>query len=258
MSGQPNTQSPLHGSPGVASVAPPYTQYSDPLDRFWSLYLVDADKQDAKLVDRWKGDSDGILIFTGLFATTVGSFIIATYPNLQPNSSDQSAATLLVISQQLGQITQLLSSPSVPPQPLNITSPAAFVATNNAIQVNVLWILSFFLSLFCALLATLVQQWTRTYLADSQRRGPPCIRGPVHSYLRVGIERFGFNHAVDAIIALLHVSVCLFAAGFLVFLFDLNNLVARIFLALVIAFGAVYMIIAMLPVLFPDCPFSTP
>ncbi|KAI0027024.1 hypothetical protein K488DRAFT_63256, partial [Vararia minispora EC-137] len=221
-----------HGFQGAAGAAPPYTQFSDPLDRFWSLYLVDAEKQDAKLVERWKGASDGILIFvrnlvyTGLFATTVGSFIISTYPNLQPNSSDQSAATLLVISQQLSQITQLLSSPSVPPQPLNITSPAAFVATNNAIQVNVLWILSFFLSLFCALLATLVQQWTRTYLADAQRRGPPRIRGPVHSYLRVGIERFSFNHAVDAIITLLHVSVLLFAAGFLVFLFDLNDIVA--------------------------------
>jgi hypothetical protein len=38
-------------------------QYSDPLDRFWHLYLVDADKQDQKLADRWKGDTDGILIF---------------------------------------------------------------------------------------------------------------------------------------------------------------------------------------------------
>ncbi|KAI0031167.1 hypothetical protein K488DRAFT_71604 [Vararia minispora EC-137] len=182
MSGQPNTQGPPHPSQGVAGAAPPYTQYSDPLDRFWSLYLIDADKQDAKLVERWKGASDGILIFTGLFATTVGSFIISTYPNLQPNSSDQSAATLLVISQQLSQITQLLSSP----------------------------------------------------------------------------ERFGFNNAVDAIITLLHVSVSLFAAGFLVFVLDLNDLVARTLLAIVITFGVIYMIMTMLPVVFPDCPFSTP
>ncbi|KAI0026810.1 hypothetical protein K488DRAFT_7144, partial [Vararia minispora EC-137] len=212
------------------------------LDRFWNLYLIDADKQDAKLVERWKGASDGILIFvrghayTGLFATTVGSFIIATYPNLQPNSSDQSAATLLVISQQLSQITQLLSSPGNPPQPLHITSPTVFVATTNAIQVNVLWILSFFLSLFCALLATLVQQWTRTYLADAQRRGSPRLRGPVHSYLRAGIERFGFSYAVDAIVALLHISVSLFAAGFLVFLLDVNDLVARTLLAIITGF----------------------
>jgi hypothetical protein len=37
--------------------------YSDPLDRFWHLYLLDAEKQDAKLTERWKGDADGILIF---------------------------------------------------------------------------------------------------------------------------------------------------------------------------------------------------
>jgi hypothetical protein len=44
----------------TASIQP---QYSDPLDRFWHLYLVDADKQDLKLAERWKGHTDGILIF---------------------------------------------------------------------------------------------------------------------------------------------------------------------------------------------------
>jgi hypothetical protein len=37
--------------------------YSDPLDRFWHLCLLDAEKQHAKLTERWKGDADGILVF---------------------------------------------------------------------------------------------------------------------------------------------------------------------------------------------------
>ncbi|KAI0030270.1 hypothetical protein K488DRAFT_87940 [Vararia minispora EC-137] len=108
---------------------------------------------------------------TGLFATAVGSFIIIAFSNLQLSSSNEGAAMrLLVISQQLNQITQLLSSPGIAPsQPLYITSPEAFVVSNSATQVNILWTTSFFLSWFCALLATLVQQWTRTYLADAQR-----------------------------------------------------------------------------------------
>jgi hypothetical protein len=118
--------------------------------------------------------------------------------------------------------------------------------------------LSFFLSLFCALSATLVQQWSRTYIADVQRRGPPRLRGPVHSYLREGVERFGFNRAVDVIISLLHVSVLLFIAGFLEFLFNLDLVVARTILGLVTAAFAVYLILTVLPAIYPDCPYSTP
>jgi hypothetical protein len=42
---------------------PSQSQYSDPIDRFWNLYLIDADKTDKTLTDGWKGDTDGILIF---------------------------------------------------------------------------------------------------------------------------------------------------------------------------------------------------
>jgi hypothetical protein len=38
-------------------------QYSDPDDRFWHLYLSDADKLDKKMANNLKGDTDGILIF---------------------------------------------------------------------------------------------------------------------------------------------------------------------------------------------------
>jgi hypothetical protein len=91
-----------------------------------------------------------------------------------------------------------------------------------------------------------------------QRRGPPRLRGPVHSYLRDGVERFGFNRAVDVIIALLHVSVSLFTAGFLVFLFNLNLIVARTVLGLAITVLAAYLTLTAVPVIHPDCPYSTP
>jgi hypothetical protein len=49
-------------------------QFSDPLDRFWNLYLVDAEKADKKLTDSWKGDTDGILIFVRLIHLTLWSY----------------------------------------------------------------------------------------------------------------------------------------------------------------------------------------
>jgi hypothetical protein len=199
-------------------------------------------------------------IQTGLFATTVGSFIIAVFPNLQPASSDQSAAALQLITQQLGQISQQLASPGSAPSFAipNITSPVPFTVSSTAIQVNILWVLSFVLSLFCALLATLVQQWSRTYIADTQRRGAPRSRGPIHAYLRVGIDRFGFNYVVDAIITILHISVSLFLAGLLVFLFSLNSTVANTALAIMSTLLLGYLMLTFLPLLTHDCPYRTP
>ena len=41
----------------------PDTSFVNPEDQFWSLYLTQAQAQDKQRIERWKGDSDGILIF---------------------------------------------------------------------------------------------------------------------------------------------------------------------------------------------------
>jgi hypothetical protein len=46
-----------------ASAAPSGDQFNAPEDRFWNLYLTQAEKVDKKLTESWKGDADGILIF---------------------------------------------------------------------------------------------------------------------------------------------------------------------------------------------------
>jgi hypothetical protein len=45
----------------------PFEKYTDPHDRFWSLYLMDAEKEDERMTDSWKGNTDGILIFVCVF-----------------------------------------------------------------------------------------------------------------------------------------------------------------------------------------------
>ncbi|KAI0027396.1 hypothetical protein K488DRAFT_61659, partial [Vararia minispora EC-137] len=225
-------------------------QFSDPLDRFWNLYLVDAEKADKKLTDGWKGDTDGILIFTGLFATTVASFIIAVTPSLAPDSDADTVALLRQISQQLSGTNSTWPSVPLPSQ--------SFQPSPSLVRINTLWFLTLFLSLSCALAATLVQQWTRLYLADSQPRGSPRKRGPIHAYLRVGIERFGLADAVDMIVTLLHVSVFLFLAGLLDYSFTIHSTIAHSLLGAVLTGGLVYITLTIFPVLFIDCPYKTP
>lgn len=37
--------------------------FIDPQDKFWSMYLSDAEKYDKFRIESWKGDTEGILIF---------------------------------------------------------------------------------------------------------------------------------------------------------------------------------------------------
>ncbi|KAI0029595.1 hypothetical protein K488DRAFT_28613, partial [Vararia minispora EC-137] len=197
----------------------------------------------------------------GLFATTVASFLIFSLPSLSPDSGQQSADTLQQITLQLAQISQQLaspSSPSVSPPSPNATSPEQFNVPRSAVHVNILWTLSFFLSLCCALAATLVQQWSRRYLAAVQRRGQPRECGPVHAHLRLGVERFGMNNAVDVIISLLHIAVALFVSGLLDLLFSINTTVAYTLLAAFLAACVAYITLSVIPVFFLECPFGTP
>ncbi|KAI9439650.1 hypothetical protein H4582DRAFT_2215154 [Lactarius indigo] len=66
------------------------------------MYITHVQKiEDEKDVENCKGGADGILIFTGLFSSTVASFIALSYPNLQQDPNVTTQALLAQISQQL-------------------------------------------------------------------------------------------------------------------------------------------------------------
>ncbi|KZV76647.1 hypothetical protein PENSPDRAFT_747526 [Peniophora sp. CONT] len=221
-----------------------------PEDQFWLRYLVDAEKYDKVLADGWKGDTDGILIFTGLFAATVAAFLVESYQLLSPDSADVSAALLAQISSQL----VLLSNGTAAP----IQALPTFEVPHYAVTLNILWFLSLLLSLMSALASTLMQQWTRRYLRATQHRGPARKRGPVHVFLHRGTRRFKLTLVVDCIVWLLHASVFLFIAGLLVFLFMLDETIAFAALAIIAAGSGVYIFFTVLPLAFHDCPYNTP
>ncbi|KAN0137233.1 hypothetical protein V8E53_004943, partial [Lactarius tabidus] len=81
----------------------------DSSDVLWSMHLTEAEKQDTGVTERWNGDTDGILVFIGLFSATVASFTIESYQSLSPNSGDTTNALLTQISQQFASPTGRLS-----------------------------------------------------------------------------------------------------------------------------------------------------
>ncbi|KAI0246953.1 hypothetical protein BJV78DRAFT_1096727, partial [Lactifluus subvellereus] len=121
----------------------------------WSLCLAHADKFDKALVESWKGDMDGILIFSGLFSAIVTAFLIDSYKALQ---QPDPVTTNLNMTAQLVTLLALSTNQKAALPPLPTPN-----SQDTYLVINALWFLSLFFALMCALAATLVQQWSRMY-----------------------------------------------------------------------------------------------
>ncbi|KAH9033183.1 hypothetical protein EDB83DRAFT_2200289, partial [Lactarius deliciosus] len=216
-------------------------------------YLTHASKFDDEDVENWKGGADGILVFTGLFSSTVASLIALSYPSLQPDPNATVESLLANISQQLSTIngTSLAPSPST-------QCPPKFSPPALAVFVNSVWFLSLVLSLTCALIATLLQQWARGYRQIIQRNHAPHVRAHIREYLSRGAHKFGIFGLVKALPLLLLISVFLFFAGLVAFAFRANNTVAYSTVAIVGFCLLSYIAFTIMPLIFNDCPYYTP
>jgi len=131
-----------------------HSNFSDGSGPLFNMYVKMAEAEDTKMADRWQKDADGILIFTGLFSAAVAALVAVSIQDLRPNSQDTSAFYL-------ENIFRLLANPNVSRSSILAipTKPPPFSPPKYAIWVNSLWFLSLAISLTCALLATLLQQW---------------------------------------------------------------------------------------------------
>ncbi|KAH9030103.1 hypothetical protein EDB85DRAFT_1453615 [Lactarius pseudohatsudake] len=225
----------------------------DSSDGLWSIYLTESEKQDAEVLESWKGDTNGILVFTGLFSATVAAFIIESYKKLSPDSGDMTNALLIQISQQFVDFSH-----GKPLANVAVQSGQPFKPRASAVRVNVFWFLSLILSLSCALSATLMQQWARRYQELAQRHGAFHRRGRMRAYIFDGIHRFGMARAVATMPTLLHISVFLFFAGLVEFLFPIYTTVAYATLGCIMVFALAYAILTVLPTIRLNCPYGTP
>ncbi|KAI0306108.1 hypothetical protein B0F90DRAFT_964004 [Multifurca ochricompacta] len=128
--------------------------------KLWSVYLAESERHDKALAESWKGDMDGLLIFSGLFSAVVTAFFVASLqPMMQSNQVSGSTPTL----------TTSVNPPSL-------------------LRANALWCLSLLSSLLCALCATLVQQWARQYTQAVGRRTAAHQRARVRAFLLQGMS----------------------------------------------------------------------
>ena len=248
----------------ISLLTPAIVAQGDPGKEMWTKYMDVFGEYDKRISDTWKEDADGLLVFvsynhlispfvamtnqkTGLFSATVGAFIIESYKFLSP--PDQTPALLGQISQQLAGFNGTF--PNLP-----ITPPPG--PTTSVILVNAMWLTSLVLSITSALLATLLQQWSRRYIQMPQIPSLASQRARVRSYLFLGTLKYKMNLAVETVPTLLHISVFLFFIGLVIFFFTINKAVAIAVSVSVGVFAGIYFALTILPFFGHNCPYRTP
>ncbi|KAI9433329.1 hypothetical protein H4582DRAFT_1003036 [Lactarius indigo] len=226
------------------------SNFSDGSGHLFTMYNEMAEEEDKKMAESWKADADGILVFTGLFSAAVATLVALSIQDLRPNSQDTSAFYLQHIYQLLADPNRSnVSIPLVPPP---------FSPPRYAVWVNSLWFLSLAISLTCALLATLLQQWARRYIKITQPRYSPHRRGRIRAFFYEGIDKFHLPWAVEALPTLLHLSLFLFFSGLLVFLLNIDHTVFSVVVGWVEFCTAIYVSITFVPLFRHDSPYYAP
>ena len=118
--------------------------------------------------------------------------------------------------------------------------------------------MSLVISITCALLATLLQQWARRYLKVTQPRYSPHKRARIRAFFFEGVEKFFLPWSVEALPTLLHASLFLFFAGLVVFLCNANFTIFKLVLSWVGICTTLYGCITFIPIFRHDSPCHTP
>ncbi|KAH9972315.1 hypothetical protein BGW80DRAFT_383040 [Lactifluus volemus] len=254
MSGPPNQPAQNQPLQGKAN-------FSDGSDPLFNMYVKMTEGEDDKMAHRWQKDADGILIFTGLFSAALAALLTVSVQDLKPNPQDTSAFYLANIYK-----LQVLAFPNISSANISSVSfipvqPPPFFPVTSAIWVNSLWFLSLVVSLTCALLATLLQQWARRYVTITQpprySHGPH-KRAPIRAFFADGVEKFHLHGSVEALPALLHLSLFLFFSGLAIYLFNINYTVFSAVVWWVGLAGAIYVCVTLMPIFWHDSPYYAP
>lgn len=190
----------------------------------------------------------------GLFSAVLSAFLVAIYPNLQANASDQ-------ILQVLERIATQTASYKIQSGFLNATiinnspSPSTFQPAPSDVLVNALWFASLVVSLITASFGILVKQWLREYLAVENPS--PQARLRVRHLRYPELRKWKVFEIAAALPLLLQIALGLFFLGLCFLTTSINSTVNRTTLPLVIGWAFCFVSVTLMPVLYPRCPFKT-
>ena len=230
------------------------------------MYLNEIKEEDNRITDASKEDASSMVFFvslnplipmfvsmtsskTGIFSAIVGAFIIEFYKKLSTDPGSQTVALLQQISQQLPNSTNSTISSTA-----NQLSPPGTAM----VWVNILWLISLILSLTCAMIATLLQQWARRYIETPKSADLLRHRARVRSLLYINAELYNVPLMVEILPTFLHLSVFLFFGGLVITFHTIHKRVAIAVDVAVGLSGLAYIAMSFLPCVDTRCPYRTP
>lgn len=181
-----------------------------------------------------------------LFAACLSSFIVYTLPKLQPDRTDSTYSVLLYISQQ---ISYNVSFPAY--------QPPEFVPKTEHVAANALFFASLSVILIAAFLATMVKEWLRGFDHNLPPVTVPERRAKEREYRFYGLTRYHLHTVVAALPLLVQLSLLLFFAGLVVFMFTVDSLVASVTVSILAVGLLFYLALILIPIFDASAPYTS-
>ena len=124
------------------------------------------------------------------------------------------------------------------------------------VQVNILWSCSLALGLLSGFFAISMQQWIGRLRVPPHLTSREAVR--LRELRRHGLEKWKMEDIIYILSMVVQLSVFLFIAGLALLLSTLNDAVANTFLIITAAFTGIWIVMTILAITIPDCPFKSP
>ena len=125
-----------------------------------------------------------------------------------------------------------------------------FIPPTSGVWINAgLSFLSLVISLSCALVVLLLQQWARRYLRVAYPRYEPHRRARIRTFYKDGVETLRIPLTIEVIPVLLHISLFLFFAGLSVYLLSINHTIFKVVTAWIGVCIGLYANLAIMPII---------
>ncbi|KAL1708853.1 hypothetical protein EV121DRAFT_287105 [Schizophyllum commune] len=227
----------------------PYGAEAGENARVWRVYLDESGQFDDDMLQGFRDSLDVHLIFAALFSAVVTTFVVQTSLVLQPDYGRISAALLLELV-----ALQRANSPSDVPR-ANVDLDSVY-HTSGDVWVNALWFTTLALCLAMVLIAAVVKQWLQDYVKTPP--GTPRDRALIRHMRYKELLKWRVPFIISIIPLLLHVSLALFLAGLVIFLYALSATMSFIVAGITGATSAFYIVTHILAVVNWQCSYKTP
>ncbi|TEB39614.1 hypothetical protein FA13DRAFT_12801 [Coprinellus micaceus] len=205
--------------------------------RIWQLYLEEAEEKAKDKADLWNTGLDSLLIFAGLFAGVVSSFVIDARGDLQEDSQ-QNLLTGILDMLRDGSIGDIFGIPGT------------------AYWISGLWVISLFTTIFSAIMGVLAKAWLAKYVPATTRRE---AKDAYHRYkLDRQAERWHLKEVLILVPLLVQIASVLFLIGLIIQIHGDSPTIGRTLLSFCLVGALVYFFMTLFPLIVPSSPFNTP